>query len=454
MKACCNTHCTRISMLRLFLDMTKIVSYLSSFGLSLHFVLLHQLLLRIARNRRVMRILHRELSLSLSQTPQFGRISEHIGERDLHNQLQPASILIHITALNHSHTTTQRSGHRTLELRRNFDFNIHHWFKDVRLGFLHGVTDGIRHANSERHIGRIDSVTGSVFQYDADSLDFASDQGTFDHGVVHTLFATGIIFGWNVGADTPILEFVGLAQFGDFFFCHGFDVTHDFGVLTCSSGLLFVEPVERRLSGNCFFVIDVRLSRDAFHIVLSLHPFNVNLKMKLSHATQHSLLRIRIHLNTKSGILLCKLCQRLGEIILHLRLRGLHGQTHDRLGNEHGTHGQIHISIRESIHGSAIYSEHGHDISCGCFIYLFHFVGVHADDAGEFDFLSVVNVVDVVAFFEEALVDSHVGKLSKRCFFQFECECQEWIVFLSGYEYGFFVFGAVQGVILFFDGFW
>mmetsp|Transcript_11529 Transcript_11529/g.24575 ORF Transcript_11529/g.24575 Transcript_11529/m.24575 type:complete len:609 (-) Transcript_11529:113-1939(-) len=294
---------------------------------------------------------------------------------------------------------------------------------------------------------------GPILQYHPYTLDLAPDQSALHSGIVHTLFTTGIVLGRDVRTNAFIDKLIWFAQFFDFLLGHGFNVPLHLGVLTGTARLFLVQPIEGCFGRDSLLVVDIRLSRDAFDIVFAIHSFNVHFQVQFTHATQNRLLCFGIDLDAQCRILLCKFVQCLGEIVLHFLFGWFDGEAHDRLRYEHGTHGQIHVPIRESVHGPTINTEHGHDVSGVCFVNLLHFVRVHSYNTREFDLFTIVDVDDEISLFEHALVDAHVGKLSEGGFFQFERQGKERIFLFAGYLHGFLVLRTVQCKVWFFDRF-
>mmetsp|Transcript_5467 Transcript_5467/g.14821 ORF Transcript_5467/g.14821 Transcript_5467/m.14821 type:complete len:314 (+) Transcript_5467:659-1600(+) len=291
-------------------------------------VLLHQLFLGVASDLSVSFVLHGELSLALRLTAQLRGVSEHVGQRDFGDDLDAASVIVHVAALNHAHASVQGSDDTTLEFRWDLHLHAHHGFHHARVGSLHGVTHGGCHAGSKGHVGRVHRVASTVLQDDADAFDFAPDEGTLRHGILGALLAAGVELRRNIGTNTLVQEGVWLALLLLLAFRHRFDVPHHSGVLTGTASLLLVNPIEGLFLADGLLVCHVGLACHDLHVVLSVHALDVNLEMQFAHSTQNRFLRLCVHLDTQGWILLGELVQCLSKLHLLRGLLWLHGKAH------------------------------------------------------------------------------------------------------------------------------
>ncbi len=81
-----------------------------------------------------------------------------------------------------------------------------------------------------------------------------------------------------------------------------FDITDDSSVLTCTSCLLFMKKIEVLFLEYSLTIIYARLSCFTVYSKLSFYPLNVDLKMKLTHATDNHFLGLFVNGNLEGRI--------------------------------------------------------------------------------------------------------------------------------------------------------
>jgi hypothetical protein len=86
--------------------------------------------------------------------------------------------------------------------------------------------------------------------------------------------------------------------------------------------------------------------------------------MQLAHAVRDQLLRVRVVDNLERGVLFHEAIHALAKVVVVLRVHGLDGQRHDRIGHEHGLHGERELLLGdERVTGGAVNAEQGTNIT-------------------------------------------------------------------------------------------
>ncbi|KAH3680161.1 hypothetical protein WICPIJ_008374 [Wickerhamomyces pijperi] len=171
-------------------------------------------------------------------------------------------------------------------------------------------------------------------------------------------------------------------------------VTGNFSELTSTTGLFLVRIVEISWDGDGFTVRDLWLTSDTFNTVLSLHSFDVDLQMQLTHTGDDGLLGLRVVLHSESRIFLLETVDGLGEVGGVLRF-GSDGQRDDGVWNEHRGHGDLRSTIGESITRGTV-------------------------DTENLDLLPGLDVGNEPTLLDLTLVHTQVGQLTVLTFFQLE----------------------------------
>ena len=110
----------------------------------------------ILTDRTVHLVLHGKFSLALGGTSELGGIAEHRCEGNISIEDEKTCLGL---CIGDCTTATHKLTHnRGLVLRRHSDFNIHNRLKDLRLGFLEGLAEGVFGCNAESKGTGIDDV--------------------------------------------------------------------------------------------------------------------------------------------------------------------------------------------------------------------------------------------------------------------------------------------------------
>jgi len=115
----------------------------------------------------------------------------------------------------------------------------------------------------------------------------------------------------------------------------GAECALNLGVLTGTTSLFFVSVIEFNTLSDCFTVFHLRRAGFNNGLELTLHAFNVNLKVKLTHTTDDGVSGFIIMMSAEGGIFAGETTQSLGHVVGGLVISRFHSQTDHGLGNVH-----------------------------------------------------------------------------------------------------------------------
>ncbi len=232
------------------------------------------------------------------------------------------------------------------------------------------------------------------------------------------------------------------------------------GVLARAAGLLLVAEVELDRLGRALAVGDLRLADQAFALVLAANPLDVDFEVQLAHAGNQRLARFLVGHHAEGRILAAEPLEGLAEAVGPVALHRLDREAEHRLGDEDAFEGHVDAVAAERVARGAVDADDGDDVACLGFIDVFTFVGMHADQTAEADFLARPLVRVAFAFDDRPLVDAAVGELAERLHDRLEGHADERIAGrrgerlsrADGRHFGDGGFLLVFGFLLFLDG--
>ena len=251
-------------------------------------------------------------------------------------------------------------------------------------------------------------MSGSVFQNKSGVDDWVTCLWSFLHDLMEGLADCSYILWWDIGSNNFAYELAG-----SFFssWINGLDVSHNSGVLTCSSRLFFMEVVETLTLKDSFSVVDAGLAGCALNSEFTTDTFNVDLKMQLSHTADNHLLTLLIYVHAEGGVLSLELGEGFLEFGSSIRFGRFDRETHNGVGHEHtlASDWVTVIGLGERVSCGAVDSEYGEDISGFDFLNFLHVIGVHLDQSRYFNFLTEFVVPNKLSSFEFSLIHSHIS---------------------------------------------
>jgi hypothetical protein len=153
---------------------------------------------------------------------------------------------------------------------------------------------------------------GSVLQDVPDIDDWVSGLRSFIDELVEGFLHSSDIFWWNRSSHNFIHKLA--FRLPVLALRNGLNIPSDSSVLTSTSCLFFMKIVEMGFLTDGFTIVDPRRTHYDIHSELSFHPFNVDLKMKLSHPTDDDLLRLFVNGDRESWILSLEFRQGFAEL--------------------------------------------------------------------------------------------------------------------------------------------
>ncbi len=306
-----------------------------------------------------------------------------------------------------------------------------------------GVPKGAAGSRLKGHVRGIHGVRCAVIDHDFHAGNRKLQLGPFGHTLPEALFARGNILRGNGAAEYLVFK-------NKFCVADRFDIAGNASELSGAAGLLFMRVVEIGPLRNGFTVSYPGIACGHFRVVFALHPLDIDVQMQLAHAFNDGLVGFRIHMGLERRVLLGEAVQGFGHGHLRLVVFRHDRQRNDRLGHVHRGHGHIDPRRHKRVSRRAFDPEKSSDVTGAQKIDVFHLIGVHPDDAADFDFLAVANVHDGRAFFDGPFINADIRKLSVLAVFQLECQRNDRLFRIAGQNDRLFMLIHVQGDILHF----
>ena len=195
-----------------------------------------------------------------------------------------------------------RGKHASLELVGSNDFNFHDRLEDHRLCFFKRLAECTESSGLERLVGGVYRVVCSVVDHSPNSNDWEAHLGALLQRKLEAL-----ITGWDVfGGNRSTFNLINKLVVDLFFFItcsyKRLDISSNLCILTGTTGLLLVSVVEVRSLGNRFAVGNLRLSHFDESFVLTLHPFDIHLKVQLAHPLDDRLVGLGIDVGAERWV--------------------------------------------------------------------------------------------------------------------------------------------------------
>ncbi len=165
---------------------------------------LDDLFLDVRRHLAVGRQFHRERSLPLRHAPQIGGVAKSFGER--HFGLDDTDPFDDVVAGHDSASFDDVTNDGSLEIFRDFDFDVHDRFEQLRGSLLKVFAEASLGAGVERLFGRVNVVVGTVVKVDPRVHDRILGDGSFVQNVAETLLDCRDVLLGNTAPHHMILE--------------------------------------------------------------------------------------------------------------------------------------------------------------------------------------------------------------------------------------------------------
>ena len=176
-----------------------------------------------------------------------------------------------------------------------------------------------------------------------------SDLRALLHSGLEALVAGWDVLGRNRSALDLINELIVLCRLIRIRLHDRLDVASDTRILAGSTCLLLVGVVELRPLADRLPVCYLRLANLDLCLVLSLHPLDVDIKMKLAHSPDDRLVGLRIDIGLECRVLLREAVEGLRHVVSGLLVNRLDSERDNRGRDIHAGHRVVERWIAEGV---------------------------------------------------------------------------------------------------------
>ena len=243
------------------------------------------------------------------------------------------------------------------------------------------------------------------------------------HCFLNTIINSRDIFLRDRAADRRVLELVEILAVR----IHRCEDDLAVSVLAVTAGLLCILVLLIDFLGECLLVGNLRSTDISLNVELTHQSVDDNLQMKLAHAGDDRLARLRIRVLLECRVLFSQLCKCNAELLLASLCLRLDRELDDRLRELHGLEDNRMLLVAERIAcRRELEADCCSDITGVNLVKLHSLVCVHLKDTRDTLLLALCGVEDIRAGVQRTRVNSEVSELSdERICHDLECQSGE-----------------------------